>query len=139
MQNLFLTNEDTFEVSLYVAVTINGGIVCDASEDAVKQLIGEDKVDIEKYTIVFKKPSYGDYYYISKGTILINALDNGVSIDPTVSRFKTMMQLLKSWDLKDKEGRIKEVNEQNIMDLNPIVATAIAVEMEEKLNKANES
>jgi len=143
MQNLFLTEDDVFEVKIFVAEDADGVIYCDLNEDGVKSLLGKREVQIENYTTTFKKPSFGDMIELTNLLLSPRGFDTdvtGYEVNPVAARLKTMSCLLKKWDFVDSNGVGIAPTEENIMKLNPTVATAISLQMEDYINssKTNE-
>ena len=137
MQNLFLTEEDVFEVKLFVGQSEKGTICCDLDEEGVKFLLGRDDIEVEEYTVTFKEPSFGDIIKLTD--ILLSSrpseLDTvNYEVNPIETKLKTMGFLIKDWDLTDNSGKKIEPIEDNLRKLNPTIATAISLQLIDHLN-----
>ena len=137
MQSLFLTEDDTFEVKLFVAEDENKTIYCDKNIDAVKLLMGERDLEIEEYSISFKKPSFGDLITL---TDLVMQVSNKITgdVNPLTVKLKTMSHLLRDWSFVDKNGIKVPVKEENMMKLDPIIAVNIGMQFDEVLEAKEE-
>lgn len=137
MKNLFLTEEDIFEINIFAAEDDDGSICCDITEDGVKALLGNEDIDIQHFSVIFKKPSFGDLINLTEILLSARIYDTDVvnyEINPISARLKVMSSLIKSWNLTGEDGEIIEPNEGNLKKLNPTVATAISLQLEDYLN-----
>ncbi len=123
MQNLFVSEDDDFEVKFCVATDEDGTIYCDLTEEALKEFLpGDKKYEIKDYKAVFSKPSFGktidlyDSVFSTDGT--------NVNFNPLISRYKKMTLLIKSWDLIEGD---EKPTEEEIKSLHPAIARIIGV------------
>jgi len=141
MQNLFLTENDTFEIKLFIAEDEKGGIYCDIEEEGVKVLMGDKDFSIEEYKFVFKKPSFGD---LSQLTDLLTSPRKvgeeyiGYESNPIAIKVKTISYLIRDWSLCDDKGNKVPINEDNISKLNPIIASAIGIQLDSYFSTTDE-
>lgn len=133
MTNLFLTEEDVFEVKLFVAEGEKGNICCDLNAAGVKFLLGKDDIEVEEYTVVFREPSFGDIVKLTN-ILLHSVTDDSGGVNPIEVRLKTMGFLIKDWDLTDNSGNKIKPTEDNLRKLNPTIATAISLQVDDHLN-----
>ena len=59
--NLFLTEDDVFDIIMFIAEDEEGDIYCDIKEEGVESLLKLNKQEgtIEKHVVTFRKPSFG--------------------------------------------------------------------------------
>ncbi len=143
MQNLFLTEEDVFEIKIFVAEDADSGVCCDLDKEGVKFLLNGFESDIEEYTIVFKKPSFGDLIALTDVLLYSNGISiasAGLDINPITAKLKMMSCLLRDWDFKDSKGNKIPPTEESLKKINPIIATSISLQLEDYLkdNKTEE-
>jgi len=139
MQNLFITEEDVFEVKICVAQDENGLVYCDIDEEGVKFLLDGIEADIEEYTTVFRKPSFGDLMKLTDIFLAPRKADEdklSYDINPLAIRLKTISFLIKDWSFTDKDGVKIPTTEENIKKLNPVIATAIGIQLDSSLSDA---
>ena len=125
MQNLFVSENDEFEVKFCVATDENGTIYCDLTQDALKQFLPEDegkKYEIKDYKAIFRKPSFGKTIDLYESVFSTDGTN--VNFNPLISRYKKITLLIKSWNLK---GEDKKPTEEEIKDLHPAIARIIGV------------
>ncbi|MHA1676157.1 MAG: hypothetical protein ACTSU6_03165 [Candidatus Njordarchaeales archaeon] len=142
MQSLFITEEDVFDIKIFVAEDKNGVIYCDLVKSGVEFLLGEKQLEIECYTITFKKPSFGDMIQLTEILLSSRVYDSEVinyQVNPIDARLKTMSCLIKKWDFMDGSGNTIEPTEENLRKLNPTVATAISLQLEDYLKVEEET
>ena len=138
MQSLFLTEKDVFEVKIFVAVDNKGTIYCDKNKDGVKFLLGGRNVEIEKYSIFFKKPSFGDF--IALTDLVTQNTDNLTGdINPLITKLKAMSYLLNDWNFLDKDNEKIPPTEDSFSRMDPIIAVAIGIQFDEFLGEENDS
>ncbi len=134
MNDLFINKEDEIIVEFCVAETKSGAVVSDVTEKEIKEVYANDiKIEtIILHTATFKRPSFKDYVDLSSNTF--NTAD-GVSIDfnPWAIRFHRIVQLIKTWSFKDKDGKEIPAAKENIEKLNPSIANTIGLQLEAHL------
>lgn len=128
MNGIFIDPNDTVSVDIFVTKDISGSLVADIVEDAFEDEKLFMKDSIEKYSFVFKKPSFKDNVSIL-GTLSTNDGVN-LSFNPLALRLLRFKKLLKSWTLTDNEGKLVPVTESNIENLNPIIADVVSAQLE---------
>lgn len=136
MQNLFITEEDVFEVKIYVAEDETGLLYCDINKKGVEDLLEKIEAEVNEYVITFKKPSFGDLSRLTD--ILMSPRKSGddyLSYDtnPIAVKAKTISYLIRDWNLLDGEGMKIPFTEENILNLNPIIAAAIGIQLDSYL------
>lgn len=126
MVNLFVSENDVIEIVIYVGEDKKGRIFVDTEEDGVKQILGEDQVQtVEKFTFTFKKPSFEDAVNLVKDIFYSDGAR--INFNPLEARLMKISKLLKTWDLKDREGKNIPATEQSIKKLSPVIANAVGV------------
>jgi len=135
MQNIFITEEDVFEIIIFVAVDDNGTVYCDKTEEAVKFLLGEREVEIQSYSITFKQPSFGDIITLTD-IVVENASQS--TVNPLSAKLKAMSFLLKDWSFVDKDGIKMPTTEASFRNFSPIIAASISLQFDEALDKSGE-
>jgi hypothetical protein len=136
MQSLFITDEDVFDIKIFVAEDEDGVAYCDLNREGVEFLLGDKELEIELYTVTFKKPSFGDMIQLTEILLSSRVYDADVvnyQVNPIDARLKTMSCLIKKWDFMDASGNMIEPTEENLKKLNPTVATAISLQLEDYL------
>ena len=122
MLDVFVKPEDTITVRFAVAVDNEGKMYADAIKEDLSKMLEGSEFTIEEHSVTFKRPDFGDTVKLSQG---ISSDGVNVTLNLLPQRYQRMIKLIKSWTLKDKEGKILESNEKNISSLNPIVASVI--------------
>lgn len=141
MQNLFITEDDVFEVKIFVAEDDEGMIYCDLNKEGVELLIQGKEYGINEYSITFKKPSFGDMIELTKILLSARMFNSDVTdydVNPIESKLKTMSCLIKDWNFTDGNGGNIPATEENIRKLNPTIATAISLQLEDYLSPDEE-
>ncbi|MCD6435528.1 MAG: hypothetical protein J7L15_04000 [Clostridiales bacterium] len=129
MQDLFIKENEEFTVDFVVATDKEGTIWCDITEESLKEMVIEGKeYDFQKYKVVFKKPSFGDT--ISLYDSIFKTDGQSIEFNPLEARYRKIVLLLKSWDLKDSEGNEVPAKESNVMSLHPIIASIIGTQVD---------
>lgn len=138
MRNLFLTEEDIFEIKIFVAEDEQSNICCDLDREGVEFLLNGLKTDIEEYTVVFKQPSFGDMVKLTDVILYprgINIESAGLDVNPIMARLQTMSCLLRDWDFTDADGEKIPPTEESLMKMNPIIAISISLQLEDYLKE----
>ena len=135
MKGLFIKADDEIVVKIFLANGKDGRLYSDIDKlKLVEVADGQvEESQVEEHEVIFKKPSFGDRTKIlSKATSILGDGANGVNIniDIAVARFKAMSSLIKRWSFKDDQGNPLPVTEANIYQMDPIVATMIAVQFD---------
>lgn len=136
MKNLFITEDDIFEVKIYVAEDEEGLIYCDITEEGVNILLEDKDLSIEEYKVVFRKPSFGDLKTLTDILTAPRETEMGITYDmnPIATRIQTISFFIKDWNLVDSKGEKVPTTEENIMKLNPIIAAAIGIQLDFNLS-----
>ncbi len=124
MQNLFVNENEEFEILFSVATNKDGDIFCDIEEKSLIESLKEYKKNLEEYTIgnyktVFKKPSFGD---IKNIYIEIKDPDNEVE-----TKYNKIAKLIKTWNLRGVEN--EEPKNEDIRKLHPLIASCIDIQL----------
>lgn len=132
MKNLLVSPDDILSIKFAVGKMKDGKIVCDISQEMLKETYGADLdvSSIETHDVVFRRPSFSDVVFLT-GKLSTN---DGVRIDfnPFAIRMARMSNLIKSWTLKDGETAIPATAE-SIQKLNPMVANIIGIQLDTEL------
>jgi len=138
MQSLFLTEEDVFEIKLFIAEDEEGMLYCDLDRSGVEFLLNGKEAEIEEHAVKFKKPSFGDMMALTDMLFIARDIGDGnmsFDVNPIAAKIKTISFLIRDWDFKDSNGNKIEPTEQNILNLNPLIATSISVQLEDYLRE----
>ena len=135
MQGLFIDKEDTITISFVLTKDSKGALIAYDSKKILEEEYEDvdpedfyDKSCVEEYTVVFKRPSFGDTVQMGQS---INMSDlSSVNFDPWTLRFQRMKHLLKSWNLKDNDGKPMSANAENLSKLHPTVANIIGTQLD---------
>ena len=124
MQNLFIGENEEFEILFSVATNKEGDIFCDIEEKSLIESLKEYKKNIDDYTIgnykiTFKKPSFGD---IKNIYIEIKDPDNEVE-----TKYNKIAKLIKTWNLRGVEN--EEPEAEDIRKLHPLIASCIDIQL----------
>ncbi len=124
MQNLFVGENEEFEILFSVATNKEGDIFCDIEEKSLIESLKEYKKNVEEYTIgnyktVFKKPSFGDLKDIY---IEIKDPDNEIE-----TKYNKIAKLIKTWNLRGVEN--EEPDENDVRKLHPLIASCIDIQL----------
>ena len=132
--SVFVDEDDTFDICVWVTVDKNvnkiNNLVASHNKDALEKVYPGQKYIPFNFT--FRMPTHKDDVAISRQAISITA-EFGIEIDPALLVDLRLKALLKSWDLKDKEGNPVLMLEENVDKLNPIVSNALKKALEEML------
>lgn len=130
---IFINSEDTFDVKFVAALSkTNVNIIyVDVDLHNLKLQGGEDLGTVEEHTVVFRFPNYGDSTKILDNSIKFSGAD--ISLSPADVRQKRMLTLLKSWDFKGKDGKPIEPTAENIINLHPLIAAVITIQLDKEL------
>jgi hypothetical protein len=130
MKGIFVKHSDEFKVSVFVTVIKDEIVASSSYSEFEEQGIGEEKV--ERYEVIFRRPSYKDQ--IKATSRLLRADASGdITVDQNEVNMSLMVNLIKSWDFKDEDGKNVPVLRDNIESLNPSVALAISEGMKSAL------
>ena len=127
MQNLFIQENEEFTIRFTVATDDKGTIFCDLNKESLVESIQRtEKMEIQDYKAVFKRPSFGDSLELYASIFSLND-ETGVNFNPLLARYNKIVVLIKSWDLKGKD---EKPTEQEIRSLHPIIATVIGIQLD---------
>lgn len=135
---LFVSKTDEIPVKIFAAKSKSSdSIYADITkEDLIKTADGDiEEESIKEINCVFRFPDYSDNNEILDKCFKFE--DNNMSLNPFKLRFERMCKLLKSWDLKNKEGKTVPINRSNIENLNNSIATIISLALESEFKKLN--
>ena len=125
MQDLFVKPDDEFIVKFTVATDDKGTIFCDINrESLIESISGAENMEIQDYTAVFKRPSFGDSLELYRSIFSLND-EMGVNFNPLLARYNKIVALIKSWDLTKNKP-----TEEEIKALHPTIATAMAIQVD---------
>ena len=124
MQNLFIGENEEFEIFFSVATNKEGDMFCDTEENSLIESLKEFKKNVEEYTIgnyitKFKKASFGDLKNIY---IEVKDPDNEIE-----TKYNVIAKLIKSWNLRGVED--EEPKTEDIRKLHPLIANCIYIQL----------
>ena len=130
-QELFVNDNDEFEVKFAVATDKNGNIFCDMTkellEEGIKNVSDDPKnYEIQSYIATFKRPSFSDLVGLYDSVFSTQDGAN-VKFNPVAARYRKIILLIKEWDLK---GKKEKPTEEDVMRLHPVVAAAIGLQVD---------
>lgn len=131
MSNLFINENDVFEVTIFVA-TMGKEIYCENTKEELKILLGKDyeKYDIEEYKIIFKMPALKQIREIySSINVNLQAPENGVNFNIMDYKEKKFKSLIKEWNLNENKEMKTPLNSE-IEQLNPKIFNIISQRLE---------
>ncbi len=129
MQNLFVSENEEFNVKFSVATNEKGIIFCDLNRKSLIESFGSDieGFEIKDYEAIFRKPSFGDSLELYSSIFSIAGED--VNFNPVQARFNKIVALIKSWDLK---GTKEKPTEEEIRQLHPTIAALIGIVIDQE-------
>ena len=119
-QKLFIEDEEEFFIEFFVGTKESGELGCSLEEKEVSEYD-----DVEKYKVVFKRPSFGDSIGLYDSIFSISGTSPNVEFNPLASRYKKITSLIKSWNLMDEEP-----TEKTVRKLHPSIANLIGMELD---------
>ena len=119
MIDLFVKPDDEIIIKFAVGLDKNGKLFADLNKDILQK---SNYKNIEEYIVIFKRPTFKDTVALSRE---FSSDGTNFKINMVEDRYKRVVVLIKSWNLKDGEGNPLEPNEKNISSLNPIIANII--------------
>jgi len=126
MQNLFV--DENAEVTVRIRVgQENGAIVARVLDDGESGIVGS-----EDYEVVFREPTYRDSAELADAGMGFDSRGM-ITVNMNESRMKRLCRLIKRWNLVDANGDKAEATTDNIENLHPSIAEAIADGLEERL------
>jgi len=128
MINLLVKPDDEIVIKFIVAVDNEGKIFADHNKQALIEILKGTEYKMEEHSAVFKRPSFKDLLNLNQS--IYGTGDGKISFNPMKDRHHKMTELLKSWSLKDEEGKAIPATKENVGNLSPIVADEIAVQLE---------
>ena len=133
MIDLFVSPGDEIIIKFAVAIDENNKLYVDFNKKSLSTVFTGKESEIETYEVIFKKPSFQDTIEMAEGTYGANA-DGQISFNILGDRYQKMVHLLKSWTLKDKDGKILPPNKESVQKLHPSVAEIISTQLEAEVN-----
>jgi hypothetical protein len=127
---------EEIEVTIFIGASKSRKFMyADIDEAKVKEVAGDDLLEnsIEKHSVFFRTPSFGDAGKILDSAVTLNK-DNNIQISPSELRFERIATLILRWTLKAGGNDIKP-NRENIKKLHPVVATVIGLDLEYQLQQ----
>jgi hypothetical protein len=133
MVSLFVNPEDTFEISFVVAAskTKPNILYADVNEEELKKQGGTDFGEVEKHTVSFRVPSYGDSTKILDKSVRLSGDEMTLSVAEI--RQTRLITLIKSWTFKDSEGKPVPTQKENVQNLHPLIAAVITIQLDKAL------
>lgn len=131
--NLLIDESASVRVEIWVGDD-NGTILAWDTEKASKESqFGKDHPDDILYIeAFFREPNYKDVSELSDRAFEANQ-DGTVSMNLNAVRLERVCKLIKSWNLKDANGKDIPANRKNIENLNPSLAFFLTTVLEQKL------
>lgn len=118
--DMFIDEKDTFDISIYYLDDNNELKTFEEKKDNCKSL-----------TITFRHPDFNIAQQIIQFSTDLS--DNGPVINFFKLRYALIIFLSKKWDAKDKDGKLIDINLQNIGKLKPDIAAYFMKKVQEKV------
>ena len=134
MIDLFVDPSEEIVVNFVVAKTVDGKIYADVDKKNLENILSKNKIEctIEEHQAIFRKPSFGDTVKLNESLYKADAAGQ-ISINPLADRYYKIINLIKSWTLKDKDGNKIKPTEKNISNLCPAVGDIISIQLDSKI------
>jgi len=125
MINLLINPDEEFTINFVVAQDKRGKIYIDNNLSDLKQMLSTIGIEyeIEEHSAIFKKPNFKDIVDMTE--TIYGSAEGNIGINPIKNRYRKVIKLIKSWTIKDEQGKTVEAEEINIDKLNPVVAQFI--------------
>jgi hypothetical protein len=135
VNKLFIKKNDFIKVDICIGLDAKKEkIFADLTEDKlIKNNKDLDATTIEKHSVTFKRPNYGEMFEIMKNSVKTDGVN--VEINPILLRHLRLTTLLKEWTFKNEDDTLVKISRENIENLNPIIANIISMGLEEQLNE----
>jgi len=130
--SLFVDPKDEINVKFYIGIKNNELI---GAIDEVSQVNG---VDYEEHVASFREPNYRDVCELADKAMTLTQ-DGEYAVGVAKVRMSRIKKLLKSWDLKDNDGKSVPAVPASIDTLNPVVAFTLAAALEFSLGILDEA
>lgn len=115
MIDLFIDENDLTEIKIYVGIE-NGKLVASSKAEEIKEVALTNSIWV-------KQLDYRTNASITSQSVTIKGGD--FQIDPAALRYKTLVNSIVKWDLKDAKNNDVKCDQTNIGKLNPVLAGAI--------------
>lgn len=120
-----LISEEWFAIPLrYVEVTLkNGdsGVFIIRNEEQEKKY----KDRIKEFTTMWKRPNFKETLDVLREASITDPYTGDRDIDQLLHRSLTIERFLKKWDMMDDKGEKVECTPENVLRLDPAVASAL--------------
>ena len=133
MTSLFISPESDIKIEIWIAHSdgkfLNWNSEAEMSGSEFGRSNPEQVVHVEAH---FREPNFRDASEISDLAMAMKS-DGGFSMSVNQVRAERFVRLIKSWNLKDAEGKAIQPNRHHISQLHPTVAQILMLDLEEKL------
>lgn len=133
MKGLLITENDKINIKVALAQDKDGKLLCDVNKDMLLKTYGDIVQDetVEEHVVTFRRPTFKDNVDISSGVDLSGTEgDFRVRFNPLSLRYARFTSLIQSWTFKDEEGKDLPAIEENIKQLDPVVANIIGIQLD---------
>jgi len=132
MKGLFVNKNDKVVIDLYACLNKEkSNIYISADKEALLKNNGADEETVQKHSITFRRPNYGDNVYIYGESVKMG--EEGVEIKGAKLQYEKMIRLLESWTLCDEDGKVMPATRDSVLSLNPDLANLIIEELDKKI------
>jgi len=135
MNKLFIKKDDNIIVNIVIGLDAKKEkIFADLTEEnLVKNNKELDATTIEKHSITFKRPNYGETVEIMKNSVKTDG--ETVEINPFLFRHLRLTNLIREWTFKNDDGTIVKITREHVENLNPVIANVISTGLDAILNE----
>tara|TARA_B100001778_G_scaffold334404_1_gene345622 strand:+ start:14948 stop:15442 length:495 start_codon:yes stop_codon:yes gene_type:complete len=128
MGSIFINQDETIKVNIWVGEdSKNKTRYWSREVDRPK-----DALSATKYEVVFRKPNFRDSTVLLDLGVRMN-VEGGMDLAFNEIRYRRLEILLKSWTLKDADGKAVPANANAIGNLHPTFAMVLAGALEREL------
>lgn len=128
MGSIFINQDETIKVSIWVGEDSKNKTRYWSREADRPQ----DALSATKYEAVFRKPNFRDSTVLLDLGVRMN-VEGGMDLAFNEIRYRRLEILLKSWTLKDENGKAVPANAEAIGNLHPTFAMVLAGALEREL------
>ena len=121
--SIFIDETNTFDVLIYYKMNGNNIVVLE-----------ENEKDSETLKVTFGYPNFASSQKILSASASFDSSGNP-TLDVLKLRNSLMIELIKSWDAKDKDGKITQPTPEMLGRVNAAIITAIINKMQDKLGE----
>lgn len=132
MSNLFINKDEIVKITVWSGYDNNGkSRYWSREEDKPKGVSS-----VEEHIVNFRRPNFKDTTELMDIGVRLNA-EGGMDMAFAEIRYRRMEMLLRSWNLKDDNGKEVPANPNSIANLHPTFAMVLSATLERELGIAD--